>query len=88
MEKFGRVGDEVTALTRNINEAEESIQKILDATGVISDNITHLSATGEEIAASSTEGLRMADSTVEDMKNCREIMSSIYELAKDLHETA
>lgn len=88
MEKFGRVGDEVTALTRNINEAEESIQKILDATGVISDNITHLSATGEEVAASSTEGLRMADSTVEDMKNCREILSSIYELAKDLHETA
>ncbi len=32
----------------NIDVAEQSIQKILDATGVISDNITHLSATGEE----------------------------------------
>ena len=48
----------------DIHTAEENIQKILDATNVISDNITHLSATGEEVAASSTEGLRMADSTV------------------------
>lgn len=83
-EKFGKVGEDVTELTRNINEAEASIQKILDATGVISDNITHLSATGEEVAASSTEGLRMADSTVEDMKNCRKILESIYTLAQDL----
>lgn len=83
-EKFGKVGEEVTELTRNINEAEESIKKILDATGIISDNITHLSATGEEVAASSTEGLRMADSTVEDMKNCKKILESIYSLAQDL----
>ena len=73
-EKFGKVGEEVEALTTNINEAEASIEKvILDATGIISDNITQLSATGEEVAASSTEGLRTADSTVEDMKNCRKI---------------
>ena len=42
---------------KDINVAEESIKKILDSTTVISDNITHLSATGEEVAASSTEGL-------------------------------
>lgn len=83
-EKFGKVGDEVAELTRNIDAAEASIQKILDATGVISDNITHLSATGEEVAASSTEGLRMADSTVEDMKNYRKILESIYALAQNL----
>ena len=84
-EKFGKVGEEVSELTRNINEAETSIEKILEATGVISDNITHLSATGEEVAASSTEGLRIADSTVEDMKGCRKILESIYTLAQDLH---
>lgn len=86
-EKFGKVGEEVEALTNNINEAEASIKKILDATGVISDNITQLSATGEEIAASSTEGLRTADSTVEDMRNCRKILEDIYMLAQDLRES-
>ena len=86
-EKFGKVGEEVSELTRNINEAEASIEKILEATGVISDNITHLSATGEEVAAASTEGLRIADSTVEDMKGCRKILESIYTLAQDLRES-
>lgn len=83
-EKFGRVGDEVEELTRNISEAEASIQKILDATGIISDNITHLSATSEEVAASSTESLRLADSTVDDMKQCRQILESIYEITQKL----
>lgn len=86
-EKFGKVGEEVETLTTNINEAEASIKKILDATGIISDNITQLSATGEEVAASSTEGLRTADSTVEDMKNCRKILEDIYMLAQDLRES-
>ena len=63
-DKFNDVGNAVEVLMGNIDVAEQSIQKILDATGVISDNITHLSATGEEVAASSTEGLRTADITV------------------------
>lgn len=70
-EKFGNVGETVERLMEDIHTAEENIQKILDATNVISDNITHLSATGEEVAASSTEGLRMADSTVDNMKGCK-----------------
>ena len=78
------MGDEVEELTRNISEAEASIQKILGATGTISDNITHLSATSEEVAASSTESLKLADSTVDDMKNCREILESIYQIVQQL----
>ena len=48
-DKFNDVGNAVEVLMGNIDVAEQSIQKILDATGVISDNITHLSATGEEV---------------------------------------
>ena len=48
-EKFGNVGETVEHLMEDIHTAEENIQKILDATNVISDNITHLSATGEEV---------------------------------------
>lgn len=83
-EKFGKVGDEVEELTKNISEAETSIQKILDATGTISDNIAHLSATGEEVAASSTESLRLAYSTVDDMRQCRTILEDIYKIAQQL----
>lgn len=83
-EKFGNVGETVEHLMEDIHTAEENIQKILDATNVISDNITHLSATGEEVAASSTEGLRMADSTVDNMKGCKKVLENIYMLAEDM----
>ena len=86
-EKFGNVGETVERLMEDIHTAEENIQKILDATNVISDNITHLSATGEEVAASSTEGLRMADSTVDNMKGCKKVLENIYILAEDLKDS-
>ena len=82
--KFGAMNEEIAALSRNIHSTEQLIQGILDSTGVISDNITQLSATSEEIAASSTEGLRTSEATVENMKSCREVLEKIYESAKEL----
>ena len=83
-EQFGDVGKNVETLLANIHTAEQSIQKILNSTSVISDNITHLSATGEEVAAASTEGMRVTAETVESMKKCKEILNNIYLLAEDL----
>ena len=83
-DKFNAMGEAVELLMKDISVAEESIKKILDSTTVISDNITHLSATGEEVAASSTEGLRMADTTVESMAKCKKVLENIYMLADDL----
>lgn len=81
---FEDVGKTVDNLMNNIDSAEQSINKILDSTSVISDNISHLSATGEEVAAASTEGLKVSDTTVESMKNCKNILHNIYLLAEDL----
>lgn len=86
-DKFNAMGEAVELLMKDINVAEESIKKILDSTTVISDNITHLSATGEEVAASSTEGLRMADTTVESMAKCKKVLENIYLLANDLKDS-
>lgn len=82
--KFGAMNEEIAALSHNIHSTEQLIHGILDSTGVISDNITQLSATSEEIAASSTEGLRTSEATVENMKSCREVLEKIYESAKEL----
>lgn len=81
---FEDVGKTVDNLMNNIDSAEQSINKILDSTSVISDNISHLSATGEEVAAASTEGLKVSDTTVESMKNCKNILHNIYLFAEDL----
>lgn len=86
-EKFEKVNEEVEELAEIILNTEQTVKVILDSTGVIADNISHLSATGEEVAASSTEGLRTSDTTVSDMEHCREILGDIYELAQNLQES-
>lgn len=83
-EKFEGVNREVTELSSYIVETEHIIEGILQSTATISDNITHLSATSEEVAASSTEGLRTSEATVEDMAKTKAILENIYQLAQAL----
>lgn len=83
-DKFEKVNEEVKALTGQINITEKLMKEILTSTGVITDNISQLSAASEEVAASSTEGLRTSEITVEEMKNCRDVLQTIYELSQQL----
>lgn len=83
-EKFERVDQEVEDLSGHISDTEQIIERILEATGTISDNITHLSATSEEVASSSMESLKTTEATVEDMGRTREILEKIYQLAQNL----
>lgn len=83
-DKFEGVSAEVTELTGNIKETEEIISSIIEATTMIADNISQLSATSEEVAASSTESLSTFAATVDNMKNTKDILESIYTLAQDL----
>lgn len=57
---------------------------ILTATSQISDGISQLSATSEEIAASSTEGLQTTNDSVDKMKSCGEKLMEIYNEAQNL----
>lgn len=83
-EKFERVDQEVEDLSGHISDTEQIIERILEATGTISDNITHLSATSEEVASSSMESLKTTEATVADMGKTREILEQIYQLAQNL----
>ena len=85
-EKFAKVNEEVAELALNIKNTESVIKVILQSTSIISDNISQLSATGQEVAASSTEGLRTTETTVSDMAKTKEILERIYELAQGLKQ--
>lgn len=87
-EKFERIDEGVEELTRNVEATEKVIKDILQSTGIISENITQLSATSEEVAASSTEGMKTSETTVSAMKQCRKILESIYAMAQDLQSSA
>ena len=85
-DKFEIISSEVTALTGIVKNTELLVKEVTEATGVISDNISSLSAGSEEIAAASTEGVRVTKSTIENMKMCRKIQEEIYRLAQELRQ--
>lgn len=83
-EKFEAVGEEVQIMAGNVRDSEQIIDGILTSTNAISDDISQLSAASEEVAASSMEGLRTSDATVQDMQACKEMLEEIFNLAKQL----
>ncbi|MCM1266890.1 MAG: methyl-accepting chemotaxis protein [Bacteroidales bacterium] len=82
--RFDDIYQEMTSLSSKVKNTEVSVKAILASTDTISENITHLSATSEEVAASSTEGLRTSEKSVENMNCCKEILEEISSLAQKL----
>lgn len=83
-EKFEAVDDEVQNMVNNVRDSETIIASIIDSTNAISDDISQLSAASEEVAASSMEGLRTSEATVQDMQACKDMLEEIFNLAKQL----
>jgi methyl-accepting chemotaxis protein len=87
-DKFDGIKDQVTQLMEIINNTKTRIVGIIESTDTISDNIAHLSATSEEVAASSTEGEKTVSEAADTMKEFSQILGSIYSIAKDLKKFA
>ena len=83
-ENFNHVSQEVELLSRNIGEVKGCMEQTKNLSNSIYDNITQLSATSQEVAASSSEGLKNSNITVEQVEKCKAIFEGIYMLAKDL----
>ncbi|MDE6314498.1 MAG: chemotaxis protein [Lachnospiraceae bacterium] len=86
-EKFEQVVQEIGELSKGIRSTEDSMKDIIEYANIISDNISQLSATSEEVAASSNEGLNYSEVTVTEVAKCKEIFESIHVLAQDLKNT-
>ena len=72
-DKFEHVVKEIDELIKGISTTESVTSDIVKFSSVISDNISQLSATSEEVAASSIEGLKNSDSTLNAITNCENI---------------
>jgi len=84
--RFEDIYTEMKALELNVNNTEQGMQSILNATETISDSVLQLSASGKQIAASSTEGVKISENAVANMDDCNKILENIYVLAQDLKE--
>lgn len=83
-EKFDEINDDVSELAKEINDTEARVNDIINNTEVISDNITNISATSEQVAAGTSTGLEKAIESANDMLALENIMNSINNLATEL----
>ncbi len=83
---FENIEREVSLLVQNINNTEGVMKEILRATGVINENIGQLSASSEEVAATSEEGVNASKSAVQSLQRVTGELEQIVELSKKLQE--
>ena len=82
--RFDEIYSEMKELAVNVNNTEQGMKAILSATDTIADSISHLSATSEEVSASSTEGVNISETAVQQVNASNEILHKIYALAQEL----
>ncbi len=82
--RFDEIYKEMQELAISVNNTEQGMKAILSATDTIADSISHLSASSEEVSASSTEGVKISETAVEQVNESNEILRKIYALAQEL----
>lgn len=87
-DRFETIDQEMQELQAVISSIEGDMKSIIVSTNTISENISNLSATSEEIAASSTEGRETAQGAVVEMHVVKEVIDATYMLAQDLKKFA
>ncbi|MGN0483205.1 MAG: methyl-accepting chemotaxis protein [Lachnospiraceae bacterium] len=83
-ETFDVMEQEVGELITGINQTEESIRPILQATEVITDNISQLSSSSEEVAALSSAGVQTAKQAETAMHDLSRVLKEIQNVAQGL----
>lgn len=84
-EEFGRIDSQMVELEESVRLMETTIEDIVNATGVISEQISQLSAASEEVAAISESGEKSAELSVQYMDECLESLEEINALVKNFN---
>ena len=81
---FDAIDREVNQLMSLIWECKHVIDGITEASTIISNGITDLSANSEEVAAASNDGTCITVQAVTDMEQVKATLTNIYDLAQNL----
>lgn len=84
--KFDNIDNGVKQLMNIINDFKAQIDRITDASVVIADGVTELSANSEEVSATSNDGARIMTKAVGDMAQVKDALTKIYNLAQNLRD--
>lgn len=72
----------------NVKNVENSVSEIMTATAAISDSIANLSATSEEVAASTESTITLCDKSMDDLKEMNSLLKEIYEISESMKKLA
>lgn len=86
--KLSDIKNDTDSLYQGVMEVNSSVDSIISATSVIMDSITNLSATGEEVAASTDTALSISDSSIEALHRMNALLKEIHEISSEMNEIA
>ena len=86
--KLSDIKKDTDALYKGVHEVNASVDSIISANSIIMDSITNLSATGEEVAASTDTALSISDSAISALKDMNHLLYEIHEISDQMENIA
>ncbi len=81
-EKFEIILEKVTDLTEGVSNISHNVDACVEANTKVMDAISNLSATSEEVAASSQSSIEISKDCENDMRNTRDILKEILDISR------
>ncbi|MCI7131991.1 MAG: hypothetical protein MSA09_15845 [Lachnospiraceae bacterium] len=72
------------ALNGNVMRVSQAVGDVVTANTAISDSISNLSATSEEVAASTESSLALSDSSMNALKEMNDLLDEIYSISENM----
>ena len=85
-ENFDSINDNVTEMLSRFSEIGEGMKSIANSTTEINDSISNLSATSQEVASLSNEGVSASESAVSKFDDFKGILGDIFQQANKLKD--
>ena len=86
--KLGDIQNDTTALYDSVSQVTNSVASIIAATSVIMDSISNLSATGQEVAASTDMALGLSDTSMDALQNMNGLLQEINGISMNMEQVA
>ena len=86
--KLVDIKSETEVLYDGVIQVRKSVDNVIDANSAIMDSITNLSATGEEVAASTDTTMQVSDACMKDLEQMNKLLSEIHKISNQMQELA
>lgn len=92
-EMISVTGDKLTDIQQNsdelysdVKQVSDAVQEVVVANTAISDSISNLSATSEQVAASTDSSLALSDSSMGALRDMNDLLNEIYTISEAMRE--